>query len=1328
MDYSKEGACLARHPLIVFGGRVMLAWALVGMPAISLNAYAQALPTQPTQDQLTSAAAQRAQDEATTNTLMNMRASRLLRSQYDSGAALRSPSLMEDQVPVRTPKIVVDPTEADRAAQQAGKVAPRTREEMVQGAQSAASIGLQNYERTDLHTNQMVTTRPDPGVDQSSGNRVNITEMLPGFSDKNVEALHRQGADMYHNPETMEDVSGQNRRNLRRDGCRKTSFHTESLQNIDLAPTSPEHRIMKVEFFDIEKVAIPNTNPVEYQTITKPTTYKKGVVTINRPTLGGVSNVIWDQVDETYAIRYTYTPYSNPKNRNYFTYNHWWGVSYGGPVQRVLDPGIASYGSPSDGWTPVTSYTVPYGVTAAYLTADLFRAEVTYTPAVEGQPCEPDPPQQCEVPVADGGVIRWCPGSYGANIVLMYDDAANPSPNKYGKEFNDMLMANASRKDYTTDADIRTGVIRGVNGANSDKAAELIGSCRRDGISRIEVQQGGAYSDPDMRMCSETLINPIPKGCTGIKRSFGLAYVGEHNYMTARAFSKVKVPIIDPVTQKQITDAEGYPQFTYRKDLINVEGPLRTDFKVMGGATCPSGENCTTEKLPDDPRGGSEGTFIEYRHTPMGGDPKLFVLNGVYAQGGAQSEFTDYGAAENSWLPTGTVVADGTLHEVRLMAKVYNITVNQFAGCEKYMNFAADGYCRGGKLTCKDTAPTRTVGDVTFGPDLPNRGIVQLLKKWGTDASAVLPPDYGDGDSPDPTPNGPALVMLEDQMCWEADGEPFESCTTMSIEDSPLRRFTRDGQDWATDCNLVQDQNAQPLESSQVCKRVPAKDECDTRFKGLFTGQCYNPTIAYDCGETRESKIPAIVEELGDSCSGAMRCVGTECHRPNLTGSNNGDFARAASGMEVINQMVNEMVCLETGDPPTSVDQACTPFIFGGKASYCKIPVGNQIGITPNCCDEARKGAKSAPSWMDYLSAMQGLNKLMRSEMVMSAMQGSNLYNSVSTTFGEIAEPVTNMYNSAATWVSDNIVGPFRAGFDNLIGGGSAGGGTGTGMASKLPSIENIVEQFTQYIYQGLNKILTSISPDLASMVFQTTGEGAAAKISLTPGMQSIVNGIGTVMMVYSIAKLIGHIIFACKQEEYEWGMNDKWRLCTSVGSCCSKKALFVCVEKRQLYCCYKSIVSRIISEQIVSKNLTGTRQYGFRTDKNGRSLGKCNINCGGFTAFELAAIDWSRVDLTEWTDVLVESGLINTADPRTNYGVSQNKVMSSMPIARIKDEENLFDYRVPAVKTVELLEENMDGALEYNRALRDEVEQTCYDADKRKMPFTYPGCNTKQQ
>lgn len=1305
-----------RERVVKAVGRGMLTWAVMGMPFMSFAGYAQGLPDQDmTTQQRDSAVLERRVDDATSDSLINRRAAKLLSGRYADGVEIRGPRVDSEEAPIRDPKIIADPDAAAQAQRQYERAGVRSVEEIVTGAEAGGAIGRSTFQRADMANQVNTTDRVEPGSNQTGVGRANLTEVMPGFNKSEADELGALGNALYSNPALTKEASEGNRRNLRRDGCRTTEFVLRDRQNIDLAPSSANHRVLKVEFFDLVKEPIPGTNPVEYQTITKPSTHKGGLLNLQVATLGATSTVYWEKVSDTHTVKYTYTPFSSSKGRNYFTYNHWLAFSAGGAVQRITGP-FASYGSPADSFKPVINYTAPVGATAVYLSADLYQTKVTYSEPVAGTPCAPDPPEVCQVPSIGGDTIRWCPGALGANIASLYDDVQNPSADRYGKTFNDQIAANGDRKDYTSDPSIRAGVMTGVNASSSAKADELIGQCRRDGVSRIEVVQGGSYAIPNMQLCSETLVNPFPDGFKGIRRSFGLSFIGDHNYLTVKAFNEVKVPIMDPFTGKQVKDAEGHLLFTYKKELANVEGALDVSFPIMGASMCPGQGRCSTE-IPDDPRGGSEGKYLEYIHYPMGGDPKSYAFDGVTAQLGATGGINDFGSPSQQWLPSGTAIGDGTLHEIRFVAKAYSVTINTFAGGEKYMDYVADGYCRGGKLTCTDTAPTRTVGGVTFGPNLPNHGIVELLKNWGTDASTTMPPEYDNGSSPEPVPNGPAIKMIDDPMCWVADAEPFTSCSTMNTESGTLRSFLRDGQQWATDCNLVTDDKEVPLENSTTCKRVPSADSCDTRFKGPFTGQCYNPTIAYDCGETIESNIPVIVEELGDSCSGAMRCLGTQCHRPNLAGTSGGDFVRAVSAMEAVNAMVDDMVCLETGEPPTSVTQACTPYIFGGNPMYCKIPIGNEVGLTPNCCKEAQKGAKSAPSWMEYLQAVQALAKIAQRMGVMEAMQGADIYNQISSFFGEIRAPVVDAYANASQFVTDKFVTPFRAGFDNLFGGSASP--VGIADAPKGMGVSNLIDGFQQQLMSGLNHILTQIGgPDLAGMVIQSSPTGS---LEFTAGMQNLMFA----FQIYSIARLIGHIIFACKPEEYEWGMQDKWRLCTFADSCCNKKVFLLgCVEKRQLYCCYKSIAIRVISTQIITKNLAGSRPRGFRSANDGSTLGGCNINCGGFTAFELAAVDWSQVDLTEWTDALIESGQLNPSDPRTNYGVTKNQVKETMVVGRDVDPLGNFTTQVPALKSAELLGKNTEELMGNTQTLR-ELGEHCFDADKRKMPFTYPGCKT---
>ena len=1281
----------------------MSAWILLVWPLQWMQAYAQQLPA------------------TTSEQLINQRSQRLGNGWTDAGVPIRSHRQINDSTPVRTPNLnpgAADATLANRASE---RYQPLAVGDIVQGAQRSSDFAQGLYTTADPSNYRMEGGASDPGQSQTSSDRVNFSEIMPGYSHSAAAELITTGQSIYDDPSRAQTLSEQNDRNLKKLGCRNTSLKLLTRQDIYNAPHSAENRILKIEFFDVSN-----------GDILTPSFFRRGTIDISRPTIGSNSNEWWDRVDETFAIRYTYTPYTNPKNKNFFTYNHKIGYFQNGNYIVVPDSVFASYGHPSDGFTPVVRQTIPHGVGTVYLSADLYRTEVNYYDPSAGQSCPPDPPSSCEVVSTNGGdTIRWCAGSPGAGVLEMYDDTTYESAEQTGKNFSDMMLANASSRDYSDDGALQGGMIRGLNAGSSSLAQELAGNCSRSTISEIQSGYNLSYSNDDIYVCSEAMVNPFPNGCE-MNRAFGMSHLGNHVYLTVRAFNKIAVPVTDPVTGEAMTDLNGNAIYTYRHEPANVNGPVNVDFSIMGGSVCSSGtgSECSTE-IPNRPDGSSSGYYIKYYHTPLTVNARAHAVANIAIQGGS-GFFSHYGFPSGNWKPVGSAGGNNTSHELKLIANIYAVTINEFAGCQ-YQKYVADGLCSGGRLTCLDSSPTRNVGGLTFGPGLATEGVVELLAKWGTSSSAEFEDfDEEEGDGGDPTPTGPSITLLDNPMCWKARGEPFQQCDGMP-SDSRLTEFIRNDQKWVTDCYITTDPDGYPLPASPNCSYDEEYSECDSRFQGLYTGACYNATVAYNCGERIESTVPVTYTEKGDSCSGIMRCLGTECHRPNLTGNQSADFGKVAQGMEVLNMMKMDMQCAETGEQPTTTTEVCTPLVFGGDAMYCKIPIGSNIGLTPNCCKETKDAVASmGPNWLDYLKASYLLYKISENKIVMDLLSTNGIYNSTAQTFGEIARPVTDAYQSASNFVTENLIEPLQAGFDNIFGNFGIGGGGGSSAAadvavdaaSKQGILGNVMYKFQQMLLENTYKFLYEVGGDeLASQVIQKTVVNGVPKFALDGMIGNLIAGLQLAFMIYSLARLIGHIIFACKEEEYEWAMNMKWRLCTYAGNCCKKKQRFIgCIEKRKLYCCYKSIAARVIGTQLIQKNLTGTRPHGFRTGANGVYLKKCRINCSGFTPYELVNVDWGQVDLSEWLDALIQSGLFNVTDIASNYGVTDYGVQVSQAVGRADDTAGEFNQKAPATKTASGISQNI-GSLQNNTETLRQATEHCY-ADSRQMPFTYPECS----
>ncbi|MDD5295885.1 MAG: conjugal transfer protein TraN [Rhodocyclaceae bacterium] len=142
----------------------------------------------------------------------------------------------------------------------------------------------------------------------------------------------------------------------------------------------------------------------------------------------------------------------------------------------------------------------------------------------------------------------------------------------------------------------------------------------------------------------------------------------------------------------------------------------------------------------------------------------------------------------------------------------------------------------------------------------------------------------------------------------------------------------------------------------------------------------------------------------------------------------------------------------------------------------------------------------------------------------------------------------------------------------------------------------------------------------------------------------------------YSLALQIGIMILqdlmSCDQSEQILAMRRGQNLCHEVGTYCSQelKLLFVkiCLEHTKSYCCYNSRLARIINEQ-------GRMQLG-------KAWGAAESpNCSGFTQAEFAALDFSRIDLSEFTaEIMANIQLPNvgTMSQQTQSSVQQ-KVQS---------------------------------------------------------------------
>jgi conjugal transfer mating pair stabilization protein TraN len=170
-----------------------------------------------------------------------------------------------------------------------------------------------------------------------------------------------------------------------------------------------------------------------------------------------------------------------------------------------------------------------------------------------------------------------------------------------------------------------------------------------------------------------------------------------------------------------------------------------------------------------------------------------------------------------------------------------------------------------------------------------------------------------------------------------------------------------------------------------------------------------------------------------------------------------------------------------------------------------------------------------------------------------------------------------------------------------------------------------------------------------------TTGTAAAT------GVSSLYSSLSTAYQAANVTETFGSFTFtfnyyqlaaelaimvyedltSCNTEEQMLGLKRGQNLCTYVGTYCSSSINLIvgsiCVENTQTYCCYNSLLGQII-------NVQGRVQIG-------KGYGSTSSpDCSGFTTDQFAQIDFSKIDLSQFT-----AQIMATIVPPQQGGITQN-------------------------------------------------------------------------
>ena len=743
------------------------------------------------------------------------------------------------------------------------------------------------------------------------------------------------------------------------------------------------------------------------------------------------------------------------------------------------------------------------------------------------------------------------------------------------------------------------------------------------------------------------------------------------------------------------------------------EGILNIDLRAIGTASDfvishPNAEEILVESTPFS---GNPGALV----------PDQFVANYAIQVDGGDGQILTYAGPSNSQ-QARVLIAGTEITEARIFATLYSIQENRIDGCEEFMDALADNFCTG-TAVCTDPSPNcyelapgiQTCGSGASAP------LVSVLAPWHSASPLALQLSQS-GDihlEPIVAPRTCASALSQSFNCefFLGAGEDGYNCyiDMQGIE----RCIVGDGS--GLEALLGPPpylDNCSALELDPSCGNT-FQSVCVEDGDGPVSGRCYINEVRYECGDyleiDREIKRTRTI-----SCEGGqMICLGDECYQHTEAP---GDFQKAVEATAVLREMERDFSCFEEDDETTPYDLGteCTPVFFRGEAMECKIPVGSNLGVTPNCCKEGRDSAAgegfsmymdamtaahhtadlpgfaweqsfgtgidesgahlNTPDWeaaedeTEYSPPGGGGDGGGRAGLHMETRFGAEGQHTASSRYIDpdslqVADPSFGVY------VSRPFVSPFevtsaQAGFvpSSMAQLGEAKlaargeGGVSFARAVGIGAQGFLSPGFYEQLYfedgtprwvraRNGSIIFNSEHAEAIDRAVTTDSEhgggvGEARFMPETPDITSfasIAKAVSTAYAAYNLTRLVGHMIFQCEQEELDLGHARETRRCSYVGSYCRRRIrlgfIRVCIERREVHCCFNSAFARIFAEQM--RKADPSADFGTAKEPN----------CEGYDLDTFRTLDMTELDLSEWFLMEHTAGRYPTGSPGGGRG-----------------------------------------------------------------------------
>lgn len=490
-------------------------------------------------------------------------------------------------------------------------------------------------------------------------------------------------------------------------------------------------------------------------------------------------------------------------------------------------------------------------------------------------------------------------------------------------------------------------------------------------------------------------------------------------------------------------------------------------------------------------------------------------------------------------------------------------------------------------------------------------------KGFPIDILAAVPPFYA-GD----TGNKTWKVNLEKYRCDPTDGQIM-----CRIDEDTGEKI----------CTTWEDLRKKP-DQCAIYKEDPTCTEvsstCPEGWYEPITKRCMSETKRYECKTT--STIDYTSEVTTNTCTGMLPCVGGDCEVTEP--ETNPNFVKAMVAASVIDEAQDDSKCEDPSDP-----LSCR--IFNGEFKYCS---WETTGLGVDCCEEA-KGVDIV-GFVVFSRQMMKVGKIAGEGGFGAGTQG--MYKTLSAPINSATEAISSWANSAFTSVGNMVKGPMTSTMNSLIGSSEVVSTTGSATASvagaaagetATATIEAALTALQQEVYSFVYNMLPE---SLANLIFTSSTSAGVTTYTANGPLTNALSNVMAVYAAYQMIKLALTLLTACDEIEMDMGVKLAQRTCFKVGgNYCAKKYPIIgtCMQERQNYCCYSSILSRIVMKESYSQLGINPLPHGNKPSKGPQM----DASCQGLTFEQFGMVNFEapsmQTALQEWVGLLLESKQIPT-------------------------------------------------------------------------------------